>query len=182
MQKAILKLYNKPHTIQHRTIKQLVWEERRGINLTNNRHSFYIDMISIDNLAGSAMVIPYFSFHTATKTRQGKNESTLKIGTPKIGKPHTSDKFWYIDRRFFDRSGWEELKEKQDNINSNSSTILINNSNRNQLDLNNIQEFIEANMIDIDESTSEPIYKPQENFEEFYDPDYDDLLVDEELE
>ena len=37
-------------------------------------------------------------------------------------------------------------------------------------------------MIDIDESTSEPIYKPQENFEEFYDPDYDDLLVDEELE
>ena len=73
MQKAVLKLYNKPHTIQHRTIKQLVWEERRGINLTNNRHSFYIDMISIDNLAGSAMVIPYFSFHTATKTRQGKN-------------------------------------------------------------------------------------------------------------
>jgi len=42
----------------------------------------------------------YFCFHT-----KGKNGATQKTATPKIGKSSSSDKFFYVDRKFFDRSG-----------------------------------------------------------------------------
>ena len=51
------------------------------------------------------MVIPYFSFIEKKKSTPGKT-----IGTPILGSPSRNDKFWYVDRKFFDRSGWNELE------------------------------------------------------------------------
>ena len=125
-------------------------------------------MISADNLAGSAMVIPYFSFH-----KKGKNGTTQKFATPTIGKPSSSDKFWYVDRKFFDRSGWEELKEKNNNSSNSSST-----STANQIDFNNIQEFVDANTVEIDEPPVTYYSYPRRDFPEF--DEYNDYYGDEE--
>ena len=175
MQKATFHLYDKPFTIQNGAIKQLIWETK------NNKSNLYnVDMISADNIAGSAMVIPYFSFH-----KKGKNGTTQKIATPTIGKPSSSDKFWYVDRKFFDRSGWEQLKEYNNNnsINSSSSSSFSSSSGsssssstaRNQIDINNIQEFIDANSVEIDEPPP-MIVVPRFDFPEF--DEYNDYEED----
>jgi len=33
-----------------------------------------------------------------------------KIDTPTTCKPDVSELFWYVDKKCFDRSGWEELE------------------------------------------------------------------------
>jgi len=72
------------------------------------------------------MVIPYFSFSTQKMWKTA--EKMQKIFTPITGKPNASkDKFWYVDRKFFDRSGWEELIELD---NSNKSRIKKGNKMR----------------------------------------------------
>jgi len=64
-------------------------------------------MIDTKMLVSSAMVIPYFS----KNTRKQEND-IQKIFTPIIGRPNVSmDKFWYLDRKFFYRSGRKELIE-----------------------------------------------------------------------
>ena len=98
-----------------------------------------------------------------------------KIFTPIIGKPNVSkDKIWYVDRKFFDRSGWEELIEldnfdkKQNKNNKSNEEIKIDNIN--------IHDFITANSIRITnivptQSTTRPsfdiaAYMNDENDEE----------------
>jgi hypothetical protein len=164
MQQTILNLNDKPHTIQNGEIKQLIWETKKN---NSNKIVYNVDIISADNLAGSAMVIPYFSFHT-----KGKNGTTQKTDTPKIGKPSSSDKFFYVDRKFFDRSGWEELKENNNNSSNSSST-----STANQIDFNNIQEFVDANTVEIDEPPAVTTFphRPAPDFPEFYE--YNDFIL-----
>ena len=82
----------------------------------------------MDCLVGSAMVIPYFS----------NIVSNRKIGPPTIGNPIISDTFWYLDRKFFDRSGWEELVVVDTNTDENTIR---------SINLNNIEAFINENYI-----------------------------------
>jgi len=65
MQKDTFNIYDKPHTIQNKVIKQLIWETKKN---KSNKIIYNVDIISADNLGGSAMVISYFSFH-----KKGKN-------------------------------------------------------------------------------------------------------------
>ena len=89
-------------------------------------------MISIDCLIGSAMVIPFFSFH------EKKKNQDIKYGTPVVGKPSIVDKFWYMERQFFDRSGWEELNNSSIRSNSSNSKSNI----RNGINIDDIQSFL----------------------------------------
>ena len=116
---------NKPNTSQHEHIKHLRWERNAGGKFTSN-------MINMDCLVGSAMVIPYFSNIVSNK----------KIGTPTIGSPLNSDTFWCLDRKFFDRSGWEELVVI-DNTDVNTNNL----SNYQSINSNNIQAYINENYI-----------------------------------
>jgi hypothetical protein len=124
-------------------------------------------MISIDNLVGSAMVIPYFTFITTRKIA-GKTVSKQKIGTPTIGDPHISDKFWYVDRKFFDRSGWEDLTE----LKNSSSSAIKTNLGEISIDNDNILDFINANTIEIAIPTRET--RPPLDLSEFDEYNYDD--------
>ena len=174
MQKATGSLYKKPHTIQHESIAKYSWEMRDKKSsdcIPANNTDFYIDMISIDSMIGPAMIIPYFSFQTKKKTNNGI--ILQKVGTPKINNPHLSDMFWYVDRKFFDRSGWEEL---------NDSNIEDNNTNINVINTDNIQSFLEKHYID---QTDEPLPNlvpwKEPDFEEFLsDYEDDNMLVDED--
>jgi len=62
-------LTNKPHTTpQH--MSQLIWEMAKQTGKsTTNRISFNVDLVSLDCIAGSAMVIPYFTFHEKVKNK-----------------------------------------------------------------------------------------------------------------
>mgnify|MGYP000526518238 CR=1 FL=1 len=117
---------SKPHT-SHEYISVLEWEKK--VN-SENISEFVIDMISLDTIVGNAMVIPYFSFI-------GKGKNGKKIKKPINGKPSFRDIFWYVDRKFFDRSGWEQLE--------------VVNDNMNQEILNDVQSFINNNSIDLGE-------------------------------
>ena len=98
-------------------------------------------MISLDNIIGSAMVIPYFSFIEKKKNTPGKT-----IGTPILGSPSRNDKFWYVDRKFFDRSGWNELEVyKTMNVNDVVEQYLKKNiidgvENYSNIDDDNLEE------------------------------------------
>jgi len=101
-------------------------------------------------LVGLAMVIPYFSYSTQ---KIGKSaEEMRKIFTPIIGKPNVSkDKYWYVDRKFFDRSGWEELIEVKSFNNKNKNN---KSSEEIKIDNINILDFIKANSIRINIPTT----------------------------
>jgi len=97
MRDASLILYDKPYTVKHEAIKQLIWDQKTDC-------SFSIGMIDIEVLVGLAMVIPYYSF--STRKIRKPAEEMQKIFTPIIGILNVSkNKFWYVDRKFFDRSG-----------------------------------------------------------------------------
>jgi hypothetical protein len=166
MRDSTLLLYGKPQTVHHDSIKQLIWDQKKDC-------SFSIGMIDIEMLVGSAMVIPYFSFSTQKMRKPA--EEMQKIFTTIIGKPNVSkDKFWYVDRKFFDRSGWEELKENN-NISSSNSTA-------NQIHINNIQEFVDANTVEIDEPPAVTTFphRPAPDFPEF--DEYNDFILTDDDE
>ena len=78
-------LINKPHT-SHQHISHLKWELAKQTGKpTTNSISFYIDLVSLDCIAGSAMVIPNFLFHYKVKNKKGKGRM---IDTPITGKPN----------------------------------------------------------------------------------------------
>jgi len=135
-------------------------------------------------IVGSAMVIPYFSFSTPKKRQP--EEDNQKICTPIAGKPNVSkDKFWYVDRNFFDRSGWEELIEidnfdnKKNKNNISNEEIIIDNIN--------ILDFIKANSVRIDiptpittTTTSSSTTRPSFDLLQYYYSDDDNDDNDEE--
>ena len=71
MQKATGGYYKRPHTIHHDAISQYTWEMRDPKTTTcipaANNTNFSIDMISIDNMASSAMVISFLFFRLRQK-------------------------------------------------------------------------------------------------------------------
>jgi hypothetical protein len=124
---------------QHEQLKKIQWER---LGKTCN---FSIAMINMDCLVGLATVIPCFSFHD----KDGKG-TIRKHGTPIMGKPVFSDVFWLLDRKFFDRSGWEELVIDT----SSTSNEIINRDN--------MQSFINSNFI-------APAQEEQDENEELYE-------------
>jgi hypothetical protein len=127
---------SQPHSC-HEYISVLEWETIRD----GNTIKYNIQMISLDNIIGSAMVIPYFSFIEKKKSTPGKT-----IGTPILGSPSRNDKFWYVDRKFFDRSGWNELEVyKTMNVNDVVEQYLKKNiidgvENYSNIDDDNLEE------------------------------------------
>jgi hypothetical protein len=111
---------SQPHSY-HEYISVLEWE----IVKEDNKLKYNIQMISLDNIIGSAMVIPYFSFIEKKKSTTGKT-----IGTPIVGSPSRNDKFWYVDRKFFDRSGWNELDVYK------------------TMNVNDVEQYLKKNIID----------------------------------
>jgi len=142
---------------QHEHLNKLQWER---VGKSNN---FSIDMITMDCLVGSATVIPCFSFHEKIKG------IIKKYGTPIMGNPVLSDIFWSLDRKFFDRSGWEELVIE----NRDSSRSSITEINR-----DNMQSFINNNFIQPALSNEET----KVDFEELYaeEEDISKVISEEE--
>ena len=68
-------------------------------------------------------------------------------------KPVFSDVFWLLDRKFFDRSGWEELVIENNNTSSTTS---------NEIHRDNMQSFINSNFI-------APAQEEQDEDEELYE-------------
>ena len=100
MQPVTVYANNPPNTIKHTSISQQTWEIRdlkksKASIPLNDNNNFVINMISIDALVGSVMIVPFFSLH-----QNNKNQSTNKIDSPVFGQPKTSDKFWCVDRIF----------------------------------------------------------------------------------
>jgi len=135
-------------------LKKIQWER---LGKTCN---FSIAMIHMDCLVGLATVIPCFLFHD--KNDKG---TIQKYGTPIMGKPVFSDAFWLLDRKFFDRSGWEEL------VIENNST----SSSSNEINRDNMQSFINNKFLapaqEIEVQEDEELYEEGDirNFKVFRD-------------
>ena len=86
-----------------------------------------------------------------------------------MGSPVLSDIFWSLDRKFFDRSGWEELVIE----NRDSSRSSITEINR-----DNMQSFINNNFIQPALSNEET----KVDFEELYAEEEDSSKVISEEE
>ena len=83
---------------------------------------------------------------------------------------------WHVDRKLFDRSGWEVLSETY--ISSTSG-----NNTRNGINVNNIQSFINNHHVLIpNEPPSSPFRYDFEEFLSDYDADQTILTGDEEDE
>ena len=108
----------------HENISVLQWET------VNSTGRFNVDMVSLDSIVGSAMIIPYFSFI---------DKQNVKTKKPITGKPSVNDTFWYVDRLFFDRSEWNELE------------VINNLSQAATFAVNNLQNFLNTNIIQLDE-------------------------------
>jgi len=74
------------------------WEIQRGANRVRKFSTLFIDMAAI---VGLAFVTPVF---------------TENIDHPSPLNPKFSDQFWYIDKRFCDRDGWDNVLYADDII------------------------------------------------------------------
>ena len=124
------------------SFKQLKWEYNY---LARNRvQNFIVDCITFENILDTAVIIPYFSF----ENRRNKSIHQMPI----MGKPDINDRFHYIEKNYFDRTGWDEL-----------SIISIHQ---------NIDKYITDNFIgsipnDIEED-KEDEEEDEENVDEYY--------------
>ena len=89
--------------------KHLKWEvaqignSRKKIDL-----EFRVDIIDFENIIDVAVVIPFFSYDLDNDKKQKSKVRTLQK-MPVMGEPTVNDRFFYIKRRYFDRSGWNQL-------------------------------------------------------------------------
>jgi len=87
------------------------WEYMEGGNITTNP-KFNIDVITQDSINGQAYIFPYFT----------------ELNCPRNYYVTTDDLFWLIDRKYFDRSGWEVYTETI----INNTGIILNPQELNQ--------------------------------------------------
>ena len=85
------------------SFKQLKWEQYK---IGNQKLQYSIHCISFENIIDTAVIIPFFSYETKSKGIQQM---------PIMGKPHINDRFYYIEKLYFDRSVWDELTNDGDN-------------------------------------------------------------------
>ena len=87
------------------------------------------DIINIETISGPAFITPVFS-----------SDNTL----PNSSKPVRRDKFWYADRAFFDRAGWEDTIQTfnlEENIELGEYEIILPNNDVNgNVDLYDIND------------------------------------------
>jgi len=91
------------------------------------------DIINAESISGPAFITPVFS-----------SDNTL----PNSSRPIRSDKFWHIERTFFDRAGWEDTLvtiNVDTNIQlSDYEIVLPSNYNESSLDLYDVDENISS--------------------------------------
>ena len=88
------------------------------------------DIIKIETISGPAFITPVFS-----------SDNTL----PNSSKPVRKDKFWYVDRAYFDRAGWEDTIQTfnlEENIELSEYEIILpdNNNDNGNVDLYDIDD------------------------------------------
>jgi len=74
--------------------KLFTWEYIKGGNITTNP-KYNIDVINHESINGQAYIFPYFNGEYCPRNHYAT----------------TGDLFWLVDRKYFDRSGWEEYTE-----------------------------------------------------------------------
>jgi hypothetical protein len=147
---------NKRDPTRHEQLSNLIWEQMDKQNMIPaNKSSFSIALIPISCLVGSSIVIPWASTISNNKGTKKKND------TPTMGKPAITDMFWCLGRKFFDRSGWEELVTNDDDDN--------NNNNNNDINRDNMQTFINNNFI-------QPAQLHNADFPELYAEEQGDIV------
>ena len=82
--------------------KQLKWE------LAPNPNFFNVGIIDSKTIVDVAVVIPFFSYYEDLTSKSSKSKQHM-YQMPIMGQPNVHDRFYYIERRYFDRSGWNEL-------------------------------------------------------------------------
>ena len=86
--------------------KLYTWEYKEGGNTTTNP-KYNIGVISHDEINGQAYIFPFFN----------------QRNNPRNNFTSTNDLFWLVDRKYFDRSGWEDYTES---IINERTGILLN--------------------------------------------------------
>jgi len=86
------------------SFKQLKWEQSEVVNRGKKHLEYSVDCIAFENVVDTAVIIPFFSFDTTKTTKRGIHQRI-----PVMGQPDKDDRFYYIEKRYFDRSGWSEL-------------------------------------------------------------------------
>ena len=123
---------------------QLYDWEYHPIRRGHPQPTVFIEMINVNSIVSQAFIIPYFSIHRSL---------------PDYNKPRQDDTFWYMDIKFCDRAGWNDINvpgndslydnlevdlnindydiDNSDDNNSNKSSSTDNNSNNSENDNDN---------------------------------------------
>ena len=110
--------------------KRLKWEVERAT--TGRRRAapeFRVDLIESEMIVDVAVIIPFFSYYEDLPKKSRNNPTLHKM--PTIGQPSIHDRFYYIERRYFDRSGWNESVHHQiarDYVQTNVDAYITRNS------------------------------------------------------
>ena len=115
---------NQPHQMYNCPFDVYEWEyvDSRSLYPTYG-------IIKIETISGPAFITPVFS-----------SDNTL----PNSSKPVRGDKFWYVDRSYFDRAGWEDTIQTfnlEENIELGEYEIILPNNDVNgNVDLYDIDD------------------------------------------
>jgi hypothetical protein len=111
--------------------KRLKWEveQRATTGRRGTAPEFRVDMIESEMIVDVAVIIPFFSYYEDLPKKSRNNPTLHKM--PTMGQPSIHDRFYYIERRYFDRSGWNESVHHQiarDFVQTNVDAYIASNS------------------------------------------------------
>ncbi len=87
---------NQPHPNIECPFTMYDWEYNH-IGRGHTRPTVLIQMINVESIASVAFITPVMS---------------TKRNSPDYNNPLQSDLFWYMDRKFCDRAGWDEINRQ----------------------------------------------------------------------
>ena len=107
--------------------KRLKWEvdQRATTGRRGTAPEFRVDMIESEMIVDVAVIIPFFSYYEDLPKKSRNNPTLHKM--PTIG----HDRFYYIERRYFGRSGQNESVHHQiarDYVQTNVDAYITRNS------------------------------------------------------
>ena len=128
------------HLIKCNSAKKVIrrfGEEYEWAGDPNDPTKFHYEIIVTQSILRPVLVIPSVTRVNKKSTQSLPPKQVLKLQHD-ILKPNLTDRFYFIDREFFDRSGWEEVIVNDNVLDIESTEMLVNYVEDNQTGFNRL--------------------------------------------
>ena len=160
---------------EKRKMKKLLGSEYEWAACPDDGSVWQYEIITAQSIYRPAMVIPMFTRINKIKNNQLNPNVLLNLRSNNL-KPHRNDRFYFIERKFFDRSGWENVIINDNLLPTNTNADIERYITLNQTGFNDL------NMIRKENFSRGVSSRKQYDDNILEDDDNDSVIIDDEDE